>query len=105
VPSAWLGKGRGTGHRRYFIDVLASRSRTLYVGCTNDLARRVAQHRARVFEAFTSRHRVHRLVHFEMTTDARVAIARERELKGWTGERKMQLVESANPGWLDLVPP
>ena len=92
-------------HRQYFVYILASRSRRLYVGCTNDLARRLAQHRAGVFAGFTSRYRIHSLVHFEVTTDVRAAIARERELKGWSRERKMRLVESANAGWLDLAPP
>ena len=90
---------------QYFVYILASRSRRLYVGCTSDLARRLAQHRAGVFQGFTSRYRIHSLVYFELTADARAAVARERELKGWSRERKMRLVEGANAGWLDLSPP
>ena len=91
--------------RQYCVYILASRSRRLYVGCTSDLARRLAQHRAGVFEGFTARYRVQILVHFEVTADARAAVARERELKGWSRERKMRLVEASNAGWLDLAPP
>jgi putative endonuclease len=91
--------------RQYFVYILASRTRRLYVGCTNDLARRLSQHRAGVFRGHTARYRIHRLVYFEVTTDAQAAVARARQLKGWTRERKMRLVEEANAGWVDLAPP
>lgn len=86
----------------YWVYILASRSRVLYVGVTNDLARRVAEHRAGEGGAFTKRYRVHRLVHAEEHRDVRDAIAREKTLKGWTRARKVALVEAANPEWADL---
>jgi putative endonuclease len=89
--------------RQYYIYILASRSRRLYVGVTNDLERRLAQHRAGLFRGHTWKYRIHCLVYFETTRDVRAAIARERALKGWTRERKLRLIEETNAGWLDLA--
>ena len=89
--------------RSYWIYILASHSRRLYVGITNDLARRIAEHRLGR-SAFTQQYRITRLVHFEMTADVRAAIAREKEIKGWTREKKLRLIESSNAGWVDLAP-
>jgi putative endonuclease len=88
--------------RIYFIYIMASRSRVLYTGVTNDLARRVGEHRQGL-GGFTSRYRITRLVHFEQFTDIRVAIAREKEIKGWKRSRKIALIESRNPTWEDLA--
>jgi putative endonuclease len=88
----------------YTVYVLASLSRRLYIGVTNDLANRLAQHRSGSIPGFTQRYRITRLVHFEQTTNVLSAIARERELKGWSREKKLQLIESSNAGWLDLAP-
>jgi putative endonuclease len=74
----------------------------LYVGVTGDLALRVAQHKVGRSPSFTRRHNARRLVYFEATTDIRVAIEREKQLKGWTRARKVALIEAANPGWKDL---
>ena len=89
--------------RPYSVYILASRSRTLYVGVTGNMARRLGQHRTGT-SAFTAKYRVTRLVHLEAFTDARSAIAREKQLKGWHRERKIALVTSRNPGWDDLAP-
>ena len=89
--------------RSYWVYILASRTRVLYVGVTNDLARRVAEHRAGQGGAFTKRYHVHRLVYAEEHRDVRDAIAREKALKGWTWARKVALVERANPDWHDLA--
>ena len=89
--------------RTYHVYILASRYRVLYVGCTSALARRIAQHRARMFRGFTSRYNVTRLVYLEETNDVRVAIARERQIKGSTRCRKLALIESTNPRWRDLA--
>jgi len=67
----------------YFVYVLASRTRVLYVGVTSDLERRIWQHKQHAIEGFTSKYKVDRLVHFEETTDVREAIAREKQIKGW----------------------
>lgn len=83
--------------------MLASTSRVLYVGVTNDLGRRVAEHRAGEGGAFTRRYRVHRLVYMEEHPDVRDAIARGKTIKGWTRARKVALVEDSNPEWRDLA--
>jgi putative endonuclease len=89
--------------RRYFVYILASRSRRLYVGVTNHLVRRVERHRSGE-EGFTARYRIRRLVCAEETTDVRAAIRREKQLKGWTRARKLALIDGANPEWRDLLP-
>jgi putative endonuclease len=89
--------------RQYWVYILASRSRELYIGVTNDLELRVAQHRLGV-HGYTAEHRITQLVYYEETGDVRVAIDREKQLKGWKRQRKLQLVESMNPDWKDLLP-
>ena len=86
----------------YYVYILASISRALYVGVTNDLARRVYEHKEGVVKGHTSRYRINRLVYFEQTNDVHAAIAREKQIKGWVRKRKVALIESANPGWKDL---
>ena len=89
----------------YYVYILASRSRVLYVGVTRDLVRRLAQHRDARLPAFTARYRIGRLVYFEHTNDIQAAIAREKEIKGWNRARKLALVASLNPEWEELVHP
>lgn len=89
--------------RTYYVYIMASRSRVLYTGITNDLARRVKEHRLGLNAGFTSRYRVTRLVYFEEWADIRDAIAREKEIKGWKRSRKTSLVEKRNPTWEDLA--
>jgi putative endonuclease len=87
----------------YFVYILASRKHgTLYVGVTGDLQGRVWQHREGVVDGFTRRYRVDRLVYFEPFDDIRVAIQREKSLKKWPREWKVNLVEGRNPDWIDL---
>jgi putative endonuclease len=86
----------------YFTYIMASRSRVLYIGVTNNLARRVLEHKSGEHPGFTGRYRVHRLVHCEMFLSIKDAIAREKQLKGWTRARKVTLIEHANPEWQDL---
>ena len=88
--------------RRYYVYILANRSRTLYVGVTNDLVRRLAEHRDGPATSFTRRYAVHRVVHVEWTADVYAAIEREKRLKRWTRAKKIALRESENPNWLDL---
>ena len=90
-------------HRTYWVYILASTSRVLYIGVTNDLARRVSEHRTDRPGTFTSRYNVRRLVYAEEHSNARDAIAREKALKGWKRERKVSLIEDANPEWHDLA--
>ncbi len=86
----------------YYVYIMASLSTTLYVGVTNDLLRRVSEHKAGTTESFTKRYRVNRLVYFEHGNDVEGAITREKQLKGWTRQRKLALVSEVNPQWLDL---
>ena len=89
--------------RAYFVYILASDSRELYVGITNDMWRRLGEHRAGLDpEAFTSRHGITRLVYCETTPDVGAAIRREKQIKGWTRNRKLALVEVSNPDWRNL---
>ena len=71
-------------------------------GVTNDLVRRVSAHKRKQTPAFTSRYNISRLVYFEETNDAREAIAREKQIKGWLRKKKIALIESVNPTWEDL---
>jgi putative endonuclease len=88
--------------RNYFVYILASRSRVLYAGVTNDLVRRVWQHKTSQIAGFTTRYRIDRLVHFEETSDVTAAIVREKQIKAWSRAKKVALTESANPMWDDL---
>ena len=89
--------------KRYYVYILASRSRNLYAGVTNHLRRRLVEHRQGLVPGFTSRYRIFRLVHFEVFRDIRNAIAREKEIKAWRREKKIRLIEQENPTWEDLA--
>ncbi len=87
----------------YYVYILASRPNgTLYVGVTNDLIKRVWQHKQNLIEGFTNRYQVHQLVYFETASDVTVAIQREKQVKKWTREWKVRLIERTNPDWKDL---
>ena len=88
---------------QYAVYILASRSRVLYIGVTNDLARRVAEHRQGLVEGFSKKYGVDRLVFYEETPDIRSAIAREKQLKSWRREKKIALIKGSNPTWRDLT--
>ena len=86
----------------YYVYILTNRSGTLYVGVTNNLERRLLEHREGVLGSFTSRYKIDRLLYFEETSDVTAAIKREKQLKGWTRKRKIELIVSVNPQWIDL---
>ena len=87
----------------YYVYILASRKHgTLYIGVTNDLVRRVYQHKTHAARGFTSRYGIHLLVWFECYDDIRNAITREKELKEWRRAWKINLIERSNPEWADL---
>ena len=86
----------------FAVYILASNSRRLYVGVTSDLIRRIAEHRNGSIPGFTSHYRIKRLVYYEETLNARAAIAREKQIKKWSREKKLRLIEQVNPGWIDL---
>jgi putative endonuclease len=87
----------------YYVYILASRSRILYTGVTNNLVSRVSQHREGLVPGFTTRYRIHCLVYFEMYRNVRAAIAREKEIKGWSRTKRVALIEARNRTWDDLV--
>jgi putative endonuclease len=91
-------------NHNYYVYILSSTNGVLYVGMTNDLVRRVAQHKQGQIPGFTKRYNVDRLVYFEHTHSADAAIAREKQIKGWVREKKAALIESRNPQWVDLYP-
>ena len=90
----------------YYVYILANSTNVaIYTGVTKDLVRRVYEHKHELDpNSFTARYGIHKLVHFEETTDVRAAIEREKQIKSWKRARKNQLVEQNNPSWEDLYP-
>ena len=89
----------------YWVYILASRiGGTLYVGVTNNLVRRIYEHRMGLVEGFTKQYGIHRLVYFEQFDDIEQAILREKRLKKWNRAWKIRLIEENNPNWDDLYP-
>lgn len=88
--------------RTYYVYILANRTRRLYVGVTNNLVRRLHEHRMGIKTNFTHRYNNNRPVYLESTDNIRTAIGREKQIKGWRREKKITLIESKNPDWKDL---
>ncbi len=87
----------------YYVYILASqRNGTLYIGVTNDLLRRVQEHKDGEIEGFTKKYKVNQLVYYEDTDDISIAIVREKQLKAWKRAWKLRLIEKDNPEWRDL---
>ena len=88
----------------YYVYILSNRTNvTIYTGVTNDLVRRVYEHRHEQDpNSFTARYGVHKLVYFEETSDVRAAIEREKQIKSWSRAKKNKLIEKKNPQWADL---
>jgi putative endonuclease len=89
--------------RTYYTYIVASRSRTLYIGMTGDLMSRVLQHKRKVFEGFSADYNCNRLVWFDRFADPDSAIVREKQLKRWIRAKKVALIEKSNPTWEDLA--
>ncbi len=88
----------------YYVYILASkRNGTLYIGVTNNLERRMYQHKNRLLDGFAKKYNVNKLVHFETTNDIKFAIQREKQLKKWYRKWKIELIEKENPEWKDLA--
>ena len=89
----------------YYVYILANQTNTtIYTGVTNDLLRRLAEHRTHAdLKSFTAKYHVTRLVYYEATNSAEAAIEREKQIKGWNRRRKNKLVETMNPNWKDLT--
>ena len=89
--------------RRYYVYLLTNwNNRVIYVGVTNDLTRRIYEHKNKLVEGFTKTYNVDKLVYFEETNDVNSALAREKEIKKWRREKKNNLVLRMNPKWNDL---
>jgi putative endonuclease len=88
--------------KTYYVYIMANLARTLYVGMTSDLERRVYQHKHKLTPGFTSKYGLTILVYIEDFADVRDAIAREKQIKGWRRARKVALIEAMNPKWQDL---
>jgi putative endonuclease len=87
----------------YYVYMMASKSRTLYVGMTSDLERRVFEHKNKLVPGFTRKYNITRLVWFEEFADPLQAIEGEKRIKGWRREKKVALIEKTNPAWDDLA--
>jgi putative endonuclease len=87
---------------QYYVYIMTNRSDTLYTGVTNNLERRVYEHKHGLAEGFTKKYNLTMLVYYETTDDVRSAITREKQIKGWLRSRKIALIESTNPQWRDL---
>ena len=88
---------------QYYIYILSNwNDKVIYIGVTNNLKRRVYEHKNEVIDGFTKKYHVHKLVYYETTTDVKAALEREKQLKGWRREKKNSLVTDMNPNWKDL---
>ena len=87
----------------YYVYIITNRPKTLYVGVTSDLKKRIYQHKNKLIAGFTQKYNLTMLVHFETTTDIHEAIKREKQIKGWLRAKKIALIESNNPEWRDLA--
>lgn len=90
-------------NRFCFVYIIASRSHNLYAGVTNNLERRLFEHREGRVRGFAKRYKIHRLVYYESFGDIRAAIAREKQIKGWDRKKRIALIEATNPTWADLA--
>lgn len=81
---------------------MTNHSRTLYIGVTNDLTRRIFEHKSKLIPGFCAKYNLTKLIYCEQTSDIRSAIAREKELKGWLRQKKINLIENLNPNWDEL---
>jgi len=89
--------------KNYYVYILANkRNGTLYIGVTNDIARRVYEHKNDLVEGFTKKYKIHSLVYYESTENIEAALQREKHIKNWRREWKLVLIEKENPSWKDL---
>jgi putative endonuclease len=89
--------------KKYYIYIISSTSGTLYTGATSDIEHRVYQHKHKLMDGFAKKYNVDRLAYYEETTDINIAIAQEKEIKGWRRSKKISLIKSINPKWKDLA--
>ena len=89
--------------KQYYVYILTNKSKTLYVGLTNNLIRRLYEHKQKLVNGFTKKYNMTHLVYLEETSDVVSAIAREKQIKGWLRRKKISLIETVNPEWKDLA--
>ena len=87
---------------QYYVYILSNKSRTLYAGVTNNLNRRIYEHKHKLINGFTKKYNLTNLVYYETFNDINDAIRREKQIKGWLRKKKLNLIESVNPEWEDL---
>ncbi len=87
---------------QYYVYIMTNGVRTLYIGMTNDLMRRVFEHKEKLVEGFTKKYNITMLVYYETTSEVQAAIAREKQLESWRRSKKIALIESSNPQWKDF---
>jgi len=88
--------------KQYYVYIMTNRSGTLYTGVTDDLVRRVYEHRNKLVAGFTEKYNITMLVYYEVAGDVHAVIQRERQIKGWLRKKKVALIETMNAGWRDL---
>jgi putative endonuclease len=88
--------------KQYYVYIMTNKSKTLYTGFTNDLIRRIYEHKNHLVKGFTDKYNITKLVYYEATNDVISAIEREKQIKGWLRKKKIDLIESMNPEWKDL---
>ncbi|MGB5530508.1 MAG: GIY-YIG nuclease family protein [Ignavibacteriaceae bacterium] len=88
--------------KQFYVYIMTNKSKTLYVGVTNNLQRRVYEHKNQMIEGFTSKYNITKVIYFEVFNDIESAIKREKQIKGWLRKKKIDLIESMNPEWNDL---
>ena len=91
--------------KNYYVYILSNEARTLYIGVTNNLERRLYEHKNKITRGFTKKYNLTKLIYYETYTDIRNAISREKQLKGWLRIKKITLIDEDNPGWDDLSLP
>ena len=88
--------------KSYYVYIMTNKSKTLYTGVTNNLERRVYEHKHKLVAGFTSKYNITKLVYYGETNDVQEALAREKQIKGWLRSKKIALIETENPEWKDL---
>ncbi len=88
---------------RSYVYIMTNNSRTLYIGVTADLSKRISEHKRLFADSFTKRYKITKLIYFEEFSDIRYAIEREKQLKGWLRRKKIELIESVNPQWKEII--
>ncbi len=86
----------------YYVYIISNKSKTLYIGVTNNLVRRIYEHKNKLIEGFSKKYNLNKLVYFESCSEIKDAIKREKQLKNWHRDWKINLIESMNPQWNDL---